>query len=69
MLHHHTLILNVIVFKLVGVVEIDQEDFCHEVLNYLPVTLHWKDSFLCLALYLNEMDFILIIKDGGPTVT
>ena len=69
MLHHHTLIFNVVILQLVGVVKVDQEDLCHEVLHDLPIPLHWEHSLLCLALDLNQMDLVLVIKNGCPPIT
>ena len=69
MLHDYRLILDVIVLQSIGIIEVDEEHFGHEILDHLTITLNREHSFLAFALNLNKMDFIFVVQNGCPSVT
>lgn len=69
MFHDNAFIFDVVVLESIGVIEIDEEYFGDEILYYLSISLDWKHSFFGrFVLDLDEMDFILVVEDGGPAV-
>ena len=61
MLHHYRFVFDVVVLQSVGVVEVDQEDLGHKILDNLSVSLDRKDPLFALTLDLYQMDFILVV--------
>lgn len=69
MFHDNAFIFDVVVLESIGVIEIDEEYFGDEILYYLSISFDWKHSFFGrFVLDLDEMDFILVVEDGGPAV-